>query len=132
MDDIATWPIEDIPDGCIVYMRAHRDYFKGSQLRSGVFKPRGDGGMSVDWGKYSTAVASRLRAKEPAKNSVIRLSAKAIRAIQSLQVKHAPDFERNNRAHSNILGLPEDKVDLTATRLDLLQIAAVVITHEAD
>src|SRR5579863_8173816 len=98
------WEVEYIPDESDTYMRAHRMYFRGRTLQPGVFRVR-DGGMSVDWDKYSTPEETRQRSNSnPRDNAVIRLPVVGIRDIGNLDVKHSPDqtigFE--NRAHSDI------------------------------
>ncbi len=129
VDDLA-WQIEQIPDSCIVYMRAHRDYFKDGQLQPGVFRKR-ENGMSVDWGKYSSATEARSRSRIPHSNAVIRLAVGGILRIEPLRVVHSPDVVRGNRAHADISGLPT-KEELTEIRLSLLDLAKTVIGIDVD
>jgi hypothetical protein len=124
MADDVRWQIEDIPDQDSVYMRAHRTYFRDGMLQPGVFKMH-DGGMSVDWEKYSSAQNTRQRAKDPPANAVISLPVIDIRGIGSLDVRHTP--EPDNRAHSDVIGLPDVREDLTEIRMLLLNVSKVAI-----
>jgi hypothetical protein len=121
--DELVWPIEKIPDLDSVFMRAHETYFRNGDLMPGVFKAK-DGGMSVDWSKYSTPEETRLRSKNPAKNAVVSLSVGGIREIGELDVEHRPEPE--NRAHSEI-DLPNDHEQLTEMRVFLLRLAKTVL-----
>jgi hypothetical protein len=68
--------------------------------------------MSVDWEKYSTAEECWQRARKPAENGVLGLVAGGVRAIEGLTVEHSPDRENNNRAHSNVWGLPDEESEV--------------------
>lgn len=129
MPDGVTWQAEDIPDEAHTYMRAHRTYFVRGQLQPGVFKKR-DGGMSVDWEKYSTAEQTRQRTKgNPQDNAVLRLIAIGIRDIETLDLKHTPDQtpDAPNRAHSDVIGIPDGGVELVEVRASLLDASKIVI-----
>jgi hypothetical protein len=119
------WPVEPIPDGDSVFMRAHRAHFRNGDLQPGVFKAQGDG-MSVDWDKYSTAEQSRLRAKKPDENAILRLSVLGIRSTEPLRVVHEPDPQHGNRAHTEVFDMPKAE-QLAETRIKLLRIAVVAI-----
>jgi hypothetical protein len=123
MPDTVDWLVEHIPDHDDVFMRAHRDFFRGRRLQPGVFRPHG-GGMSVDWEEYSSPEGTLQRAKDPQANAVICLLVAEIRDIKDLDVKHAP--EPANRAHSNVVGFPEGE-DLTEVRTKLLTASSVII-----
>ena len=127
MVDEVVWPIEPIPDADNVFMRAHRMYFREGELQPGVFRAQGDG-MSVDWDKYSTAEETKKRAgKNPHDNAVVRMCAGRIREIAGLRVEHQPDRVGQNRAHSNVLGLPAHSTpDLVEVRLKLRRISTIV------
>lgn len=127
MADVVVWPVEDIPGDAKIYMRAHRMYFR-PKLQPGVFRPH-DGGMSVDWEKYSTPEETRQRAAKPEDNAVICLPVEGVRAIDRLDVKHTPDHTlgSENRAHSDVLGIPDGGEDQTEIRALLLEISKVVI-----
>ncbi len=127
MADNVTWQVEQILDGCVVYMGAHRIYYRNGNLQPGVFRVREGDGISVDWEKYSTAEETRQRSKGLEDNAAIRLPVGDVRKTKPLRVEHSPDVERNNRAHGDILGLPSDKPDLTETRLVLLELAVTAI-----
>jgi len=127
MVDEVTWPIEHIPDLDRVFMRAHRMHFRGGELQPGVFRQHGDG-MSVDWEKYSTTTETRNRAAKPLDNAVICANVGHIRQISDLDVRHKPDPERSNRAHSIVVGLPAyGTPELVEVRVKLLRITSVVL-----
>jgi hypothetical protein len=128
MADGVDWPVEFIPDEADVYMRAHRTFFRGTMLLPGVFRSHG-GGMSADWEKYSTPEETRQRANQPSENAVMCLPVAGIRDIQDLDVEHTPDRtpESPNRAHSDVLGMPDPGEDLTEVRASLLDIATMLI-----
>ena len=105
-------------------MRAHETYYRDGELSPGVFTAK-DGGMSVDWEKYSSQEQTRQRAKNPAKNSVIALSVGGVRGIKTLDVQHRP--EPDNRAHSEI-DLPANHEELVEVRLLLRRLAQTVIS----
>src|ERR1700678_2846990 len=105
-------------------MRAHRDYIRDGNLQPGVFRAR-EGGMSVDWSKYSSAEDTRQRASRyPERNAVIKMGVGDIRSIPTLEVRHSP--KPDNRAHADTI-LPEIQEDLTQARFELRRIAEVVI-----
>ncbi len=123
MADELVWATEKIPDFDSVFMRAHETYFRDGELMPGVFTAK-DGGMSVDWDKYSSKEETRKRAKNPAKNAVLSLSVGGVREIKGLDVEHRP--EPKNRAHSEI-DLPDNHEDLTEIRVFLLRLAKIAI-----
>ena len=123
MSDGVNWQVEHIPDDADVFMRAHSVFFRKRVLQPGVFRPH-DGGMSVDWDKYSSPEDTRQRAANPQANAVISLPVGGIRNIDNLEVEHTP--EPTNRAHSDVVGLPEGE-DLTEVRTLLLAASNVVI-----
>ena len=113
------WPTEVIPDSDSVFMRVHRCFLDtGGNLIPGVFRDHGVG-MSADWEKYSTPQGTQARATRPGDNGVIALHVGRVRGVPGLTVEHKPDMERNNRAHSNVIG---DK-RTPEVRLKLLRIA---------
>lgn len=126
MADALVFPVEEIPDADSVFMRAHETYCRDGEVMPGVFTAK-NGGMSVDWDKYSTKEETRQRAKNPAKNGVLRLAVGAIRGIDDLDVQHRP--LPTNRAHSEV-DLPTNE-ELTEVRIFLLRIAEVVISLPA-
>lgn len=127
MVDGIDWQAEHIPDDADVFMRAHSMFFRRRVLQPGVFRPHG-GSMSVDWDKYSSPEETRRRAANPQENAVISLSVDGIRHIGSLDVEHTPDRnpESMNRAHSDVIGIPEGE-DLTEVRTLLLAASNIVI-----
>jgi hypothetical protein len=121
--DELVWAIEKIPDLASVFMRAHETYFRDGDLMPGVFTAK-NGGLSVDWDKYSSKEETRNRAKNPAQNAVLSLSVGGVRQIKGLDVEHRP--EPANHAHSEI-DLPDDREELTEIRVFLLRLADIVI-----
>ena len=128
MPDGVRWDSEYIPDESQTYMRAHSQYFRGKLLQPGVFRKR-DGGMSVDWDKYSTPEQTRQRCASPPDNAVIRLAVIGVRDIPKLDVEHTPDHTPGleNRAHSDVLGIPDGGEELTEVRASLVDLAKIVI-----
>ncbi len=124
MADELKWPAEVIPDTDWVFMRAHQIYFPEGELEPGVFKDHNDG-MSVNLDKYATAEQTKLQAKQPHKNAIITTPVIGIRKIKPLGVEHTPELE--NRAHSDVRGLPRDHEQLTETRISLLRISKIVL-----
>ncbi len=119
------WESESIPDDAVLYMRAHRQYFRGGILQPGVFRDQ-QSAMSTEWQKYcDTPQEARSRAKEPKDNAIISLIVGDVRGIQGLTVVHTPDPERLNRAHVDVVGAKTDKV-----RSELLVICDVVLPLE--
>jgi hypothetical protein len=99
------WEIEEIPDSALLFRRVHINEMDPEDF---AFIPPKifheiEGGISVDWEKYSTPEASRQRAKNPESICIAAIHASKVRSLEDLDVKHAPDLA--NRAHSNILGL---------------------------
>ena len=128
-DERLAFQVEVIPDHSSVFMRAHRDRVKNGVARPSAFEPHGDG-LSVDWDRYSTADATLSRTtNNPANSAVVQMGVGPIRAIRDgLDVIHDP--LPNNQAHS-LVNLPEDRVEETAVRLKLSQLATIVIHASA-
>ncbi len=125
------WPVENIPDSDLLYMRAHKQHFDGAELLPGVFRPQGNS-ISVDWNKYAKPEQTQLRAvRNPFRNSIISLNAGKIRVVPPMSVIHDPINDPADpgypwRAHSGLMNLPEDGELKTEVRLRLLD--AVVDT----
>jgi hypothetical protein len=125
MADEIVWPLELIPDADHVFMRAHKGFIRNGELQPGVFRQHGNDGMSVDWNKYSTAIDTKNRGRNPENNAVVQLNAGAIRFQVGLDVTHAPLGA--NRAHA-VVPLPApDTPELVEARLKLLRISAIVL-----
>lgn len=100
----AKWPQEDIPDGDILYMRAHKHNVKDGQLMPAAIKDHGDG-MSVNWQKYcATPEQARALARNPKDNGVVQFVTGDVRSIDTLSVEHTPDEAANDRSHTDIKG----------------------------
>jgi hypothetical protein len=102
--DVGNWPIEVIPNDDRLFLRVHIALLPSKVLHPGIFREQGEG-MSTDWEKYSTAEEARRRARDPSKNGIVALVAGVVRSIDDLEVRHAPDYARRNRAHSLVLGI---------------------------
>jgi hypothetical protein len=128
MADALEWPIEEIPDTDSMFMRAHKVHFIDGELQAGVFRPQGEG-MSVNWCKYASTEETRLQAKNfPENNAVIALPVIGIRQIEGLGVQHTPI--RENRAHSEVFGIPDAREQLVEIRMRLRRIARCVLPIE--
>ncbi len=117
------WPIEDIPDPDILFMRTHKIHFKKDtgELKPSFFKDHGDS-MSSNWNKYClTPEEARRKAKIPEENAVIQFVVGCVRSIP-LTVTHAPDYDRQDRSHTDIKGEKTSEV-----RLKLLELTECVI-----
>jgi hypothetical protein len=108
------WPQEHSPDSATVFLRVHRAYFYEGALNPGVFRDH-QGGMSVDWDRYSSAEETKRRARRPEDNGVIALAVRAVRLVQGLSVVHEP--VPANRAHSQVLGEKDEERRLKLSRL---------------
>lgn len=124
------WEVEPIPDVDYLFMRVHKQYInKDNSLKPSAFKgkPEDDPnvGISTNWCKYASPDDTRNQAKIPTDNIVVRLKVDRVRKIplqRIISVIHAPDRERNNRAHTHIF----DANNVEA-RLELINIYEHVI-----
>ena len=123
VDDPIEWIVEDVPNEDHLYMRVHKNYWRGRVL-PGVFREHG-GGMSTDWCKYSTPETTRSRARKPSDNGVLSLPVGGVRSISGLSVMHTPDIEINNRAHTDVKGIVCERK--TEIRVHLLRLHQVEI-----
>jgi hypothetical protein len=133
------WPVEQIPNSCILYYRIHRNQLGAGNRRlvPGLFHQRGDGdarSMSTDWGKYSTAAESQQRANPG--NGIVRINVADVRALPNLTVEHSPDCESDdkakwNRAHTDVkvraATEKEWRERWTASRIELVKYTTWVI-----
>ena len=134
MAEEIVWPVEVIPDAASVFMRAHRDYFhRDGELLPGVFRNHGNG-MSVNWDKHASAEETKQQAqlfmKDPHNYAVIVMPVIGVRRIDGLSVDHTP--KPFNRAHSDVIGLPQSDQRDQRDRRDemrrlLLKIAAIAL-----
>ena len=117
---------DSIPNEDSVVLRVHRMWVKTGGVDPGFFQDR-DGGMSVDWEKYSTPEQTRQRAPKPELNGVIALIVGDVRAIETLTVVHEPIQEGHfdgegrpippNRSHSVVFGEKTTEIRLKLSRL---------------
>ena len=118
------WQSKHIPDFANLYIRVHKALIKkdGSIARS-AFKDH-NGGMSTDWDRYSTPEETRARGNKPAQDyAVVGMNVEGIRYISpELEVEHTPDFERNNRAHTDVIGEKDTEARTKLKRLSTWQI----------
>ena len=115
------WESESIPDAHSLYLRIHAMWWKNGQLFPGAFKNHGRG-MSTNWSRYATPQDTKNQARDPHKNAVVEMNVGAVRGVPGQVVEHTPDLERNNRAHTDVLGEKDPEVQLS-----LLRVAKVVI-----
>lgn len=115
-----TWNVEQIPDPAKLYMRVHMKMLPEGKLHAGVFKAHGDG-MSTDWEKYSTPEDTRFRALQPDMNGVIALVTGTVRSIENLEVRHAPDDDGKNRAHTLIIGIDAQSDQESGSRKTMIR-----------
>ena len=106
------WPSENIPDNDLLYMRVFHIYVKGDRVSLSVFKnmPTPLDGMSTDWSRYSTPATTRAGGnKPPADYHVIKMLVGSVRQIPNQIVEHTPDWEKQNRAHTDVWGNKNDE-----------------------
>jgi hypothetical protein len=118
------WPEEEIPDKDRLFMRIHRGLVRQllreddppEYIPPGVFRDQG-GAMSTDWEKYSTAEETRLRGRTPTANGVISIPVGPTRSDAGQVVKHTPDLELRNRAHTDVTGEKDPEVRMRLRRI---------------
>ena len=122
-----TWAKEHIPSNDVLFYRIYKSHVDDGEVMPGCFREKGNGeskGMSTDWSRYSTAEQSKERAKTPSYNGIISFITGDIRGL-SLTVAHDPIENHpslpNNRAHTNISGIGNERIKKTETRLKLTQ-----------
>jgi hypothetical protein len=102
---IANWPVEEIPDASLLFMRVHRNnLYDDGTPKPAAYRDHGDS-MSTDWDKYSTPGATRARLRPeqtPLDYAVIAMPVGGVREIPGQSVIHEPLFE--NRAHPGVFG----------------------------
>ena len=124
-DAQVAFPIEVIPNEAAAFMRAHKTRIRDGLPTLSAFVPKGNGGLSVDWDKYSTPEEARSRGKVPGDNAIIRMGVGDIRQIEEgIDIKHKPLSE--NRAHSEI-GLPSEGPAQAEIRVMLNRIATIIL-----
>jgi hypothetical protein len=118
-NEIVPWEVEEIPDRDILFMRIPRVYFPDGILNTAAFHniPKRDGGMSMDWNKYSTPRDTRRRSqqKPPEDYAIVSLEVGAVRAIPDQTVVHEP--LPTNRAHTEVFGEKHPEARLQFGRL---------------
>jgi hypothetical protein len=114
------WPIEQIPDEHLLYMRVHRNRIQNGQPDAGVFQNHGEGenaGMSTDWSHYSKpqeTITRKLAVTPDWRGGVIQMVVSVVRKIPKQIVEHAPLPE--NRAHTNVKGPKKGGIEGTRIR----------------
>lgn len=112
------WPVEEIPDGDVLYHRVHRNALRNmpADMPKNKVYPNAfridDGDMSVDWSKYATPQEAKNRAKVPAQNGIVEFTAGDVRD-DGHRVVHSPS--RHNQAHSSVRG-PKARLRTTLSR----------------
>lgn len=109
------WPSEAIPDDDFLYMRVFHQMVKtDGTVSTGVFKnlPEKQDGMSTNWSKYcADPMKAKEGARKPSSNyRVIKMNVGAVRSIPEQTVKHTPDWERQNRSHTDVFGLKDEEI----------------------
>ncbi len=84
-------------------------------------------GFSVEWEEYTTPEETRLRFGNPENYGVASLTAGNVRNIKDLNVVWTPDYENDNEAHSEIIGIPRKGELKTLIRLELSKISQIII-----
>jgi hypothetical protein len=126
-DEIGGWPIEEISDQDDLFMGVHKRYLNVDRsVQLGAFRNH-NGGMSTNWSKYSTPEETRQQRRTPLANAVIQMNVGSVRAVSGQSVKHTPNWERKNRAHTDVLGEKDEE-----SRVVFGRIATVVIALEQD
>ena len=117
------WPVEEIPDGDMLYYRIHKRVLAEASsnysvsvtkdyLPPAVFIYQG-GDLSVGWEKHTTANKLLKRARSPSETGVVEFAAGPVRE-DGHTVVHSPS--QCNRAHSSIRGNQPD-VRVTLSRI---------------
>lgn len=122
---LSEFPIENIPNEHLLYLRVHWRHVEEGQLNPVAFQDKKppDGrraGLSTDWCRYATPEQTQAGGRQPAENyGVVKLVVGTIRGINGLTVEHAPIKDHpelpDNRAHTEVYGDkrdPEIRVNL--------------------
>ena len=104
-DEITPWETEEIPNQDLLFMHIHRQWLHDDgSISAGAFqnRPTKDDGMSTNWEKYSSARATKERARSPEDNAVVKMLAVNAGDIPGQTITHTP--QQTNRAHTDIFG----------------------------
>jgi hypothetical protein len=108
------FPKEEIPNTCKLYYRLHPRFIREGEWTPGVFFDI-DGGMSVDWAKYSTPQQTKMRAiYSKGKHKIGEFIAGEVRQVPQT-VLHQPTSippDPPNQAHSEVIGIKTDRVQM--------------------
>lgn len=120
----------NIPDGDNVYMRVHHQNIilenNIKVIRPVAFDPRGEGGLSVNWDRFSSPEMTQCGSPKPQANNVISMEVSKIRKLDSaLDVKHIPLDD--NYSHSEIFNIPPRKPNGMKVRIQLMDISRWVL-----
>ncbi len=117
-DNVSWWGIEEIPDEDRLYLRVHRSIIN---RKTGEPMPiafsKHEGGMSVDWTKYSTPVETqnRVPVRKRGEHGVVEFEAARVRAVEGQMVEHTP--EDYNLGHSDVFGPESEEVRRKLSRI---------------
>ena len=130
------WSPEFIPDQDVLYLAVPNLYLKvdNTHISKSCFKPKGEG-LSTNWSKYATAQETRDQRSIPGNFGVLQMGVGAVRNVthnDPLKVEHKPDPSRNNRAHSEIMGLRTTRSDLNEIRTALKSISKWAIIWQPE
>lgn len=122
--------IMNIPDGDNVYMRVHHQNIILENNKKVIlpiaFDIKGDGGLSVNWDKFSSPESTQSGARKPQSNNVISMKVEKIRKLDSaLDVKHVPLDD--NYSHSEIFNIPPRKPNGMKVRVQLMDLSKWVL-----
>lgn len=130
------WPIEQIPDADLLFMRVHRNRIQNNQPDAGVFQNHGEGedaGMSTDWSHYSKPeeTIKRKLAETPTwRGGVIQMLTGDVRKIPKQTVEHAP--LPDNRSHTNVKGPKKGGIEGTQIRYLFMRSWRWAIDYKGD
>lgn len=116
-------PSENFIDEHLLFMRVHKcNIFYLNQkriIRPVAFDAKGEGGLSVDWNKHSTASETLSRSKVSDDNGVISIPVAVVRNEPiPMKIEHVP--VDGNFSHSEIFGIPPRKPSDMGARVKLM------------
>lgn len=130
------WPIEQIPDADLLFMRVPQNHIQNHEPIPGVFRNHGEGeqdGMSTDWSEHSTpeeTIKRKLAVTPTWRGGVIQMVVGDVRRIPRQTVKHTP--LQNNRSHTDVKGPKSGGVEGTQVRYLFMRAWRWAIEYEGD